>query len=115
MDKISDLCQKLRNGEYDGYDIMQCWILLEQMKEDNEDLKSELKGYRLEEDRIIAAQVLAKQECPSGSVNKFEVDSGCIHISMYSNSMDYSAGTEWYTYTFEDLDRYRELDIYDEI
>lgn len=36
---INLLCQKLRNGEYDGTDIMQTWIALEQLQSELTELK----------------------------------------------------------------------------
>lgn len=32
------LCQKLRNGEYNGKDIMQAWIVIEKLQSDKEEL-----------------------------------------------------------------------------
>lgn len=32
------LCQKLRNGEYEGKDIMQAWIAIEKLQSDKEEL-----------------------------------------------------------------------------
>jgi len=69
-----------------------------------QELKSELSGYKLEEDRIYEAEKLAKKENPMGCVDKAEVYGGCVQVRMYTNSMDYSAGTEHYSYSFDELD-----------
>lgn len=41
MSDVDNLCQKLRNGEYDGSDIMKCWILLEKLQAENAGLKKQ--------------------------------------------------------------------------
>lgn len=49
------------------------------------------------------AEMRANEECPIGCLDKIYVADGCVHVTMYSNSMDYSAGRERFVYTFEEL------------
>ena len=67
------------------------------------DLEEKLKSYTDHDFYLERAENKARKECPIGCVDKSEIDGYGVRVVMYYNSMDYSAGRDYFWYAFEEL------------